>query len=97
MVPEKRRGTIAWSEKYFPYIPEDHVFFANHMTQMEVTKSSFMKVHDITLLIDDNIKNAYDAVENGIACILVEKPWNRHDTYKHPLLQRVKSWKDIIS
>ena len=97
IMPIKKTGTIAWTNKHFPYISDDRIFFANHMTEQEITKSSFMKAHDITLLIDDNMKNVLDAVENGISCILIERPWNRHDAYEHPLLFRVSSWQDIIS
>lgn len=48
-------------------------------------------------MIDDAFHNAVDLVENDIACILLEKPWNRDNTYTHPLLYRAKDWNEIIT
>lgn len=50
----------------------------------------------ITLMIDDALHNAEDLVNNQITCILLEKPWNRHSDFSHPLLYRAKNWEEII-
>lgn len=47
-------------------------------------------------MIDDSFENARDLVENGISCILLEKPWNRKESFNHPLLYRAKDWAEII-
>lgn len=46
-------------------------------------------------MIDDAMENAHELTMNGISCILLEKPWNRHVEFEHPLLYRVKNWNEI--
>ena len=48
------------------------------------------------MIIDDGLHNALDAVEHGIECILIDKPWNRSLEATHPLIYRVQDWKEII-
>lgn len=95
--PIKKQGTIEWMQQHFPMISSENILFSNHLTGAEVTKSSLCKMHGITLLVDDNIHNAMDVVGQGISCILLEKPWNKNDTFEHPLLYRAKNWHEIIS
>lgn len=47
-------------------------------------------------MIDDAMENAHELCKNGIACILLEKPWNRDVDFEHPLLYRVKNWEEIL-
>lgn len=47
-------------------------------------------------MIDDAMENAHELTNNGISCILLERPWNRDANLDHPLLHRVKNWKEII-
>lgn len=88
--------TLAWTKIHFPNIQEDHIFFANHSTKDHTPKSLLCQKINITLMIDDAIHNAEDLVNNGIVCILIEKPWNRNSDFSHPLLYRVKDWWEII-
>lgn len=48
-------------------------------------------------MIEDNLSVARDLTQNNIACIVLEKPWNRDIEYEHPLLYRVKDWQEIIN
>ena len=94
--PIKKQGTLAWIEKYFSEILPSKVFFVNHYVDGALPKSEVCKIQWITLMIDDHIANAQDLCEHGIACILLEKSWNRHETFDHPLLYRVQDWQEII-
>jgi uncharacterized HAD superfamily protein len=93
----KRERTRAWIVTYFPFLSEDAIHFVNHFSEDSRPKSLVCKNHNISLLIDDAIENAYELCNNGISCVLLEKPWNRELIFEHPLLYRAKDWKEIIN
>ena len=93
---DHRDDTQKWVSKHFPDIFDDRIFFANHLRDGHASKSSFCHQHHITLMIDDGLHNAIDLAENGIACILLDRPWNRNDEVNHQLIYRVKNWQEII-
>ena len=90
----KVKRTKAWVEKHFPEVEE--IYFVNHFSEKQLPKSHVCHEKHISLMIDDHMGNAIDLTENGIVCILLEKPWNRHETFDHPLLYRVRDWQEII-
>lgn len=94
---KRKENTYRWLETYFPRFQPSHVYFTDGDTMAAIPKSQICRDLGITLLIDDNMENAIDAVTHGITCILPEKPWNREKKYVHPLLYRVKNWKEILS
>lgn len=93
----KYTGTLLWMKTHFPGIAKEDIFFANHLTSEEILKSTICLKQNITLMIDDNMRNAIDLVEHGIVCLLMERPWNRHKSFSHPLLYRVRDWNEILS
>ncbi len=84
--------TKKWLNSHFPEIHHSRVYFANHDSEKNIQKSEICRVKNITLMIDDGFHNAEDLVNNGITCLLLEKPWNRNHDFFHPLLYRVKDW-----
>ncbi len=88
--------TKNWISTYFPEIGKENIFFVNHFSHTALPKSVVCKNLGINLMIDDHIGNAQDLAENNIATILLEKPWNRHHRFEHPLIYRVKDWQEII-
>ncbi len=92
----KKRRTLDWVGYYFGEIPESDIHFVNHYSTEALPKSAVCKTLGIDLMIDDHIENARDLATNNIVTILLEKPWNRHDTFDHPLIYRVKDWEEII-
>ncbi len=95
-VPIQYQGTKEWIQKYFPAL-SGSVYFSSHMSDAPLSKADICREHGATLLIDDNMRNAKECVEAGIVTILLTRPWNRDDTFSHPLLHRVDTWEDIIS
>lgn len=57
------------------------------------TKGEVCEELDISILIEDGIPHAVDAVEFGIAVLLVDRPWNQHETPEGT--KRVYSWEEI--
>ena len=92
----KVERTKAWVQTYFPEIGESRISFVNHFHEESRPKSIACREHGVTLMIDDSIENAYDLSNGGIACILLEKPWNRDIEFSHPLLYRIKDWTEIL-
>lgn len=91
----KKPRTIHWVHTHLPTIK--NVYFVNHFSKDARPKSDICKSFGISMMIDDHIENALDLIEHGIACILLEKPWNRNEHFEHPLLYRVKDWEEIIA
>ena len=83
-------------KRHFPYIPEENIFFVSHMSDHPLSKADICREHGATLLFDDNMRNARECLDAGIATILFERPWNRDDPFEHPLLYRVTGWEAII-
>lgn len=46
-------------------------------------------------MIEDNLDFSLELAHNGIASLLLEKPWNKQRTEEHPLITRVRDWKEI--
>ncbi len=93
---DHRSDTERWLNIYFPEIHPSRIHFANHLVRQNHMKSMICKSFGITMIIDDGLHNALDAVEHGIECILIDKPWNRSLEATHPLIYRVQDWKEII-
>lgn len=92
----KVQRTYDWVSSHFPSIEKERIYFVNHFSDDARPKSYACDTHGVTLMIDDSFENARDLVENGISCILLEKPWNRKESFNHPLLYRAKDWAEII-
>ena len=93
---DHKSDTIRWLNLYFPEIHHSMIHFANHSAWDAKTKSEICKRMNVTMMIDDALHNAEDLVNNGICCILLEKPWNRNSDFTHPNLHRVTNWQEII-
>ncbi len=93
---DHRSDTEKWLNLYFPEIHPSDIYFANHFAKNNQAKSIICKSKGITLMIDDGLHNALDLAENNIACIILDKPWNRRDDLIHPLIYRVQHWQEII-
>ncbi len=93
---DHRGDTERWIGKYFPEIHPTRIHFANHLSKYNHTKSKLCKSYGITLMIDDGLHNAVDLAENGIDCILIDRPWNQTDV-PHPRIHRMKDWEEIIA
>lgn len=93
---DHRSDTERWLNLYFPEIHPSHIHFANHFAKQSHLKSTICKSLGITIMIDDGLHNALDVAENGIECVLIDKPWNRKSEANHPLIYRAQDWKEII-
>ncbi|MFZ2337227.1 MAG: hypothetical protein WAW59_03125 [Patescibacteria group bacterium] len=94
---ESSEDVLQWATRFYPTIPREKIHFANHISEKDkIAKSVFCKKHGVTLMIDDAIHNIEDLLENGITCILIEKPWNKNYNTTHPLLHRISSWQEVI-
>lgn len=91
----KKKRTENWIQHHFPMLRLDRLHFVHHYSERAIPKSEICKNLWVTLVFDDHIDNAIDFVNNGIACILIERPWNRNIAFEHPLLYRVKDWHEI--
>ena len=91
----KVERTMRWLENHFPHISKDRVTFVNHFYDDAQPKSEACRERGITLMIDDSIENARDLAEAGVACILLDRPWNSRIDYTHPLMYRVSGWDEI--
>ncbi len=74
---DHRSGSEKWLNIYFPEIHPNNIHFANHLSQGNLAKSTICKSLGITLMIDDGLHNAVDLAENGIVCVLLDRPWNK--------------------
>jgi 5'(3')-deoxyribonucleotidase len=92
----KVERTKDWVLTHFPEIWSSKIAFVNHFSDDSEPKSGACREHGVTLLIDDSIENAYDLSKEGIASIILEKPWNRDIIFDHPLVYKVKDWQEII-
>lgn len=92
---DHKKDTGMWIQKYFPEIHQSHIHFANHHSEQNVPKYILCQSYGITLMIDDGLHNAEKLAENGIECILLDKPWNQTNTL-HPKIHRVKDWSTLI-
>ncbi len=92
---ELREYTLKWLDKHYKWIFQD-VYFADHFTDNHKNKSDICKDCKIHYMIEDSFENSLDTANAGIKTFLLERPWNRHITYKHPNIIRVKDWKEII-
>jgi len=92
---DHKKDTHEWINKFFPEIHPSRIHFANHNSSQNILKSTICKSHGITLMIDDGLHNAEELAENGIECILLDKPWNQKE-HLHPHIYRVKDWNEII-
>jgi uncharacterized HAD superfamily protein len=88
--------TILWVRSHFAFLGDTNIHFVNHSTNDARPKSHVCKKVGITLMIDDAFENAYELSHEGIACILLEKPWNRNADRDHSLIYRAKNWQEII-
>jgi uncharacterized HAD superfamily protein len=82
---------------HFAFLDDASIHFVNHFTTDAKPKSIVCSEIGVSLMIDDAMENAHELCLAGIACILLEKPWNREVDFDHPLLYRVKDWGDIIA
>jgi hypothetical protein len=94
--PLKKKRTLDWLGYHFPEIGETDISFVNHYHRDARPKSEVCKARGVTLLIDDHIGNARDLAAAGLSTIILDRPWNRHIVYEHPLVHRVKDWEEII-
>ena len=94
--PWKVERTIRWVRSHFSYIEDADIHFVNHFTDDMKPKSEICHKIWVSIMIDDSMENAHELCMNGIACILMEKPWNRDIAFEHALLYRVKNWREII-
>ena len=94
--PWKVERTLRWVRWYFAYIEDADIHFVNHFTDEMKPKSEVCHEIWVSIMIDDSMENAHELCLSGIACILMEKPWNRDIIFDHPLLYRVHSWQEII-
>lgn len=94
--PLKKRRTLDWLGYHFPEIGETDISFVNHYHRDARPKSEVCKAKWVTLLIDDHIGNAQDLALAGLSTIILDRPWNRHVEFEHPLVYRVKDWQEII-
>jgi 5'(3')-deoxyribonucleotidase len=92
----KVERTHGWVQKHFPFISSEDIHFVNHYATESQPKSVICTNLGISLMIDDSIENAIDLCEHNISCILLDKPWNRHIRFEHPLFYRAEGWNDII-
>lgn len=92
----KVERTTRWVRSHFSFLDDSTIHFVNHFSSDALPKSVVCKKYGITLMIDDAMENAHELTNSGISCILLERPWNRDVDFDHPLLHRVKNWKEII-
>ena len=92
----KVERTTRWVRSHFSFLDDSIIHFVNHFSTDALPKSTICKEYGISLMIDDAMENAHELTKNGIACVLLEKPWNRHVDFEHPLLYRAKNWKEIL-
>lgn len=90
------KRTHDWVQMYFPFIGFENIHFVNHHSDEAKPKSEICVSKGVTLMIDDTMENIEDLCNNGIACILLERPWNLHSAFNHHLLYRAKDWREII-
>jgi uncharacterized HAD superfamily protein len=86
---------MIWIDKHFPDTFTS-VHFTSHVSKtLKKNKSIVCKELGVEIMIEDNLDFALELAHNGIASLLVEKPWNKQRTEEHPLITRVKDWKEI--
>ena len=73
--------TITWLDKN--KIPYQDLFLTRD-------KTSILKTLDVDVFVDDCIDNLVDAQQNGIQCILFDRPWNKD----HIGIPRVDNWRE---
>jgi len=79
-------------EKHFPGHGLD-IKFMNFENGNKKSKGEYCKEVGITLMIDDDNKNALSCAENGVNVILLNRPWNIG--LEHEKIIRVNDWKEI--
>ncbi len=87
--------TQQWIKKHF----ENCICSILHTNQFSnnasnITKTELCLQNEIALLLEDAPPYIVDALRHNIKTIVFDKPWNRNIP-DHPLLTRVKSWKEV--
>jgi uncharacterized HAD superfamily protein len=88
-----RADTHLMIDRHFP----NHgiqIIFVNSFNGKKISKGEFCKQEGISLMIDDDYKNALSCVENNVSVLLLDKPWNKG--IEHKLITRVYSWQEIF-
>jgi len=91
---DKEQKTINWVNKFLKGIKKVY-FIRKNYHEKPKTKSEICKEINANILIEDNLSYAKNCAENGIKVLLVDYPWNQEKNL-HPLIRRVKSWKEIL-
>jgi uncharacterized HAD superfamily protein len=93
---EIKEMTLEWVQEYIPGL-EKHTYFTNHLSRISkhVKKSEIALELNVDLLIDDQLRNAYDCAENGIKVLLYNQPWNQN-LQLNKNITRVYSWKNAL-
>ncbi|MEI6533078.1 MAG: hypothetical protein WCO06_04520 [Candidatus Roizmanbacteria bacterium] len=96
--PELTRNiTEQWVKKHFgSCITHIHMTGQCSLDQsIKKTKSQICKEIRAELLIDDHIDYVMECTRNNVKTLLLETPINRPKLVSHPLITRVKNWKEI--
>lgn len=93
---DHRSDIERWLDLYFPQIHPTRIHFSNYFSKHNHPKTILCQSLKVTLMIDDGLHNALDLAEQGIESILIDQPWNRHESATQPLIHRVKNWSEII-
>lgn len=87
--------THVWIDKHFKDSFKDiHFTCKDIFDQDKRMKSDICKELGIELFIEDSLENAMSIAGIGIPVFLIDTPWNQGEL--HPLVTRVKTWKEII-
>lgn len=88
--------TKIWLDKYFAGKFKELLFSKFYAQNgKRKTKADVCKEYNISAIIEDSPVYAKECADAGIQAYLFDSPWNR-SMEKHPLITRVKSWKEII-
>ncbi len=88
--------TKCWIDHYFKGKFKD-ILFSKFYAQNgnRKTKPEVCKENGICVIIEDSPIYAKECADAGIQAYLLDAPWNR-SMEEHPLITKVKSWKDVI-
>jgi len=89
------KTTQEWVRNHFSDFFQN-IHFANDNSKQSQPKYSICQDIGASLMIEDNLDYALELADNGVACFLLEKPWNRHRTEEHERIKRVKNWEEIV-
>jgi 5'(3')-deoxyribonucleotidase len=88
--------TLQWLQKHYGNVFQDIFYASSARRNGRLPKGEICQQHDLGIAVDDHPSNAFNLRDNGIRTLLFDHEWN-WGVSECNLLQRVRSWEEIVA